>query len=134
MCPSAPRVCSEPGGQKPVLSMSLDRIINVCANFHVIWNRKLITAQWATEKNSCFIFSFHFKVHGDNMGSIWGWQDPGGPHVGLINFAICTYKNLSVPYSLVNLPFAYRSSKLKEIVKMTTSSDENFVKWRHLFI
>ena len=22
------------------------------------------------------------------MGSIWGWQDPGGPHVGPINFAI----------------------------------------------
>ena len=29
MCSSAPRVCSEPGGQKPVLSMSLDRIITV---------------------------------------------------------------------------------------------------------
>ena len=26
MCPSAPRVCSEPGGQKQVLSLSLDRI------------------------------------------------------------------------------------------------------------
>ena len=26
MCPSAPRVCSEPGGQKSVLSLSLDRI------------------------------------------------------------------------------------------------------------
>ena len=22
------------------------------------------------------------KVHGANMGSIWGRQDPGGPHVG----------------------------------------------------
>ena len=28
------------------------------------------------------------KVHGANMGPIWGWQDPGGPHVGPINFAI----------------------------------------------
>ena len=28
------------------------------------------------------------KVHGANMGSIWGRQDPGGPHVGPINFAI----------------------------------------------
>ena len=27
MCPSAPRVCNEPGGQKPVLSLSLDRIV-----------------------------------------------------------------------------------------------------------
>ena len=26
MCPSAPRVCSEPGGQRPVLSLSLDLI------------------------------------------------------------------------------------------------------------
>ena len=28
------------------------------------------------------------KIHGANMGSIWGRQDPGGPHVGPINFAI----------------------------------------------
>ena len=28
------------------------------------------------------------KVHGSNMGSIWGRQDPGGPHVGPMNFAI----------------------------------------------
>ena len=28
------------------------------------------------------------KVHGDNMGPIWARQDPGGPHVGPMNFAI----------------------------------------------
>ena len=28
------------------------------------------------------------KVHGANMGPIWGWQDPVGPHVGPMNFAI----------------------------------------------
>ena len=28
------------------------------------------------------------KVHGANMGPIWGLQDPGGPHVGPMNFAI----------------------------------------------
>ena len=28
------------------------------------------------------------KVHGVNMGLIWGRQDPGGPHVGPMNFAI----------------------------------------------
>ena len=28
------------------------------------------------------------KVHGVNMGPIWGRRDPGGPHVGPINFAI----------------------------------------------
>ena len=28
------------------------------------------------------------KVHGANMGPIWGRQDPGGPHVGPMNFTI----------------------------------------------
>ena len=28
------------------------------------------------------------KVHGGNMGPIWGRQDPGGPHVGPMNLAI----------------------------------------------
>ena len=28
------------------------------------------------------------KVHEANMRPIWGWQDPGGPHVGPMNFAI----------------------------------------------
>ena len=27
------------------------------------------------------------EVHGANMGSSWGRQDPGGPHVGPMNFA-----------------------------------------------
>ena len=29
------------------------------------------------------------KVHGANMGSIWGRQGQGGPHFGPMNFAIC---------------------------------------------
>ena len=28
------------------------------------------------------------KVHGSSMGPIWGRQDPGGPNVGPMNFAI----------------------------------------------
>ena len=28
------------------------------------------------------------KVHGANMGPIWGRQDPGGPHIGPMNFVI----------------------------------------------
>ena len=28
------------------------------------------------------------KVNGANMGPIWGRQDPGGPHVGPMNFAM----------------------------------------------
>ena len=30
----------------------------------------------------------HSKVHGANMRPIWGRQDPGGSHVGPMNFAI----------------------------------------------
>ena len=28
------------------------------------------------------------KVHGANVGHIWGRQDPGGPHIGHMNLAI----------------------------------------------
>ena len=28
------------------------------------------------------------KVHRANVGPIWGRQDPGGPHVGHMNFTI----------------------------------------------
>ena len=28
------------------------------------------------------------KVHGANVGPTWGRQDPDGPHVGPMNFAI----------------------------------------------
>ena len=37
----------------------------------------------------------HSKVHEANMGPIWGRQEPGGPHVGPMNFAIwvCTRQN-----------------------------------------
>ena len=28
------------------------------------------------------------KVHGSNMGPIWGRQDPVGPHIGPMNLAI----------------------------------------------
>ena len=35
------------------------------------------------------------NVHGANMGPIWGRQDPGGPHVGPMNFAIWIDSNSS---------------------------------------
>ena len=31
------------------------------------------------------------KVHGVNMGPIWGRQDPAGPHVGPMDFVIWFY-------------------------------------------
>ena len=35
------------------------------------------------------------KVHGANMGPIWGRQDPGGPHAGPMNFVIWVGMGLS---------------------------------------
>ena len=39
------------------------------------------------------------KVHGANMGPIWGRQDPGGPHVGPMNFAIFDAKDAHIDES-----------------------------------
>ena len=41
------------------------------------------------------------KVHGANMGPIWDRQDPCGPHVGPVNFAI--WDTLADSYFLVSL-------------------------------
>ena len=35
------------------------------------------------------------KVHGANMGPIWGRQDPGGPQVGPMNFAILVVRKMA---------------------------------------
>ena len=35
------------------------------------------------------------KVRGANMGAIWGRQDPGGPHVGPMIFAIWVYQHFN---------------------------------------
>ena len=41
------------------------------------------------------------KVHGANMGPIWGRQDPGGPHVGHMNLDIWdTSKSIYSEYHL----------------------------------
>ena len=44
------------------------------------------------------------KVHGANMGLIWGRQDPGGPHVGPMNFAIWV---LNVSFLIVQVHVIY---------------------------
>ena len=41
------------------------------------------------------------KVHGANMGPIWGLQDPGGPHVGPINFAIWVFNEIKSVWHFV---------------------------------
>ena len=39
------------------------------------------------------------KIHGAYMGPIWGWQDPGGPHVDPMNFAIWVANALEICHS-----------------------------------
>ena len=41
------------------------------------------------------------KFHGANMGPIWGRQDPGGPHVGPMNFAIWDYSSMAPKLNMV---------------------------------
>ena len=42
------------------------------------------------------------KVHAANMGSIWGRQNPGGPHVGPMNLAIWDWYGLFIdPFVLL---------------------------------
>ena len=45
----------------------------------------------AGAKHTCLHSQYHMsdsKLHVANMGPIWGRQDPCGPHVGRMNFAI----------------------------------------------
>ena len=43
------------------------------------------------------------KVHGANMGPIWGRQDPGGPHVGPMNLAIRNFCPQAAIWSIVSV-------------------------------
>ena len=52
------------------------------------------------------------KVHGVNMGPIWGQQEPGGPYVGPLNFAIwLSMHNVLTNLSSVNPTFLKRFNK-----------------------
>ena len=46
------------------------------------------------------------KVHGPDMGPIWGRQDPGGLHVGPMNFAIWDVINV-LPISIFFTRWSY---------------------------
>ena len=61
------------------------------------------------------------KVHGANMGPIWSRQDPGGPHVGPMNFAIWGMYTRNWSFmnntfvSLLNRLFRRRSKKTSKL-------------------
>ena len=44
---------------------------------------------WPDKRSDCgYQHEHESKVHGANMGPIWGRQDPGGPHIGHMNLAM----------------------------------------------
>ena len=66
-----------------------------CNNCHI---RRIVLFRYSGRINSsCGWFGCTFRgfpdsmFHGANMGPIWGRQDPGGPHVGPMIFAIWVY-------------------------------------------
>ena len=64
------------------------------------------------------------KVHGANMGSIWGRQDPGGSHVGPMNFAIwaCMYVHV---YSHKSNRFVYKLILWKDHIFIHHTASSN---------
>ena len=57
------------------------------------------------------------KVRGANMGPIWGRQDPGGPHVGPMNFAMWVSNNSTTATPHIkcrhcNIPMVYDSATM----------------------
>ena len=82
------------------------------------------------------------KVHGANMGPIWGRQDPCGPHVGPMNFAIWfiwLWKTYTTqPFDHWRLQWAYAMvwvvryglSGLKIMLKpISQSIDQPIIQW-----
>ena len=83
MCPTAPRVCSEPGGQKPVLSLSLDLIVK---QFKIEYNPGLLLfkrqdvlhpdlAKTRSHENMGLLNSFRIALKVDST-SQHCWWDP----------------------------------------------------------
>ena len=81
--------------------------MHLAGGFCLIWriyihfryqNSCLDVNQWA------ILYYPGSKVHGVNIGPIWDRQDPGGPHVGPMNFAIWVYMFLWI---IILLPTLY---------------------------
>ena len=74
-------------------AIHLEAIQNYCDSVRFRW----VTGRRSGVASACTSSAIRFpvqnsdpdsKVHGANMWPIWGRQDPGGPHVGLMDFVI----------------------------------------------
>ena len=71
------------------LIIPLSKINDICpTSFLFIKSFVYWPCSYITVNNNRWIIYPDSKVHGANFGPIWGRQDPGGPHVGRMNFAI----------------------------------------------
>ena len=70
---------------------AISTIDTIACNLEV-WDKYISTIGCLSQlAHTCDVFAKGFpdsKVHGANMGPIWDRQDPGGSHVGPMNFAI----------------------------------------------
>ena len=69
--------------------LSRPQCVNTLTSGDATWHHKT----WSLFAQACCLKSPSLylhdgKVHGAKMGPIWGRQDPGGPHVEPMNFAI----------------------------------------------
>ena len=52
------------------------------------------------------------NIHGANIGPTWDRQDPGGPHVGPMNFAIWVVINRKTPLAILAGSLTYALATL----------------------
>ena len=68
------------------------------------------------------------KVHGANMGPIWGQQDPGGPHVGPMNLVIWEVCENRMAEGLLNAHlFDSLGYRVHRYGKQSTRSNVQFI-------
>ena len=89
-------------------SVHFNRILHTALQ----WSRENIDQTLTSQKTAHIPDS---KVHGANMGPIWGQQDPGGPHVGPMNLLSGERELCSVctEYFADNLPYQRLSATLQ---------------------
>ena len=77
----------------PLLGYYPDTLPILSSNHNAFEDRTSSALQWLDQMVGIRLVTPDSKVHGVNTGPIWGRQDPGGPHVGPMNFAIWDHNN-----------------------------------------
>ena len=96
-----------PSGNKPLLEAMLTKFYDPYGASRLRW---VNLVQLLLMSTHYVLYCFEYpdsKVHGANMGPIWGRRDPGGPHVGPMNFALWVNMRICLHFlSLMNTEVA----------------------------